>query len=295
MGTFDLQPAQKCALCRSPERYGMDPNNQKESAMQAESSPAVTPLEESLRRAHEDPEARPAFYRMLLESTVFVRGNLPPDGNREQVQIMRWPGEDGEMMLPMFSSMEEIGQAFEEGASCLGMTVRELFRMCGDGRTIFILYPDSPLPKYFVPGEVAHVLQEDNGGVPPSRDMGGANVQLGVPDQPPQAMLDALSAFFTRHDKVKAAYLALMHNPGHDPQPTLVIGVDLPASHMERLMREITPVIAEHGPANAPVDMLRVEAGNSIADFMLTETKPFYERRQPERVGFFKSLFGGGR
>ena len=66
-------------------------------------------------------------------------------------------------------------------------------------------------------------------------------------------------------------------------------------SRIEDLMREITPVIAEHGPANAPVDMLRVEAGNSIADFMLTETKPFYERRQPERVGFFKSLFGGGR
>lgn len=264
--------------------------------MQAETSPSLSPLEEALLRAQGDPQARPAFYRMLLDSTVFVRGNPPPDGNREQVQIMRWPGDDGAMMLPMFSSLQELEQAFDKDASCVGMTVRELFRMCGDGRTIFILYPDSPHAKYFVPGEVAHVLQEDNGGVPVAREVGGGgSVQLGSPAQPPQAMLEALSTLFARHDKVKAAYLAMMHDPAHDPQPALVVGIDLPASHMERVMREVGPVIAQHAPANTAVDMLRVEPGNGIADYMLAETKPFYERQQRERVGFFKSLFGGGR
>lgn len=72
---------------------------------------------------------------------------------------MCWFGEDGEMMLFMFSFMEEIGQVFEEGVFCLGMMVCEFFCMCGDGWMMFIFYFDSFFFKYFVFGEVVYVLQ----------------------------------------------------------------------------------------------------------------------------------------
>jgi hypothetical protein len=272
-------------------------NNQKEKKTMQKTDPArpLNPLEEALVRAQNDPEARPAFYRLVLDATVFVRGHLPEDGDREKVQIMRWPGEDGSMMLPMFSTMEDLERAFEPGAPCLSMTVRELFRMCGDGRSVFILNPDSPYSKYFVPGEVAHVLQEDNGGTPVARTIGAeTTVRLGAPAEPPTVMLEKLSQLFARDDKVKAAYLATMHDPTHDPQPTLVLGIDTPESHMEQVARAVGPVIAQHGRPQEAVDMMRVEPGNghSVADFMLTELKPFYER---QRVGFFKSLFGRAR
>lgn len=107
--------------------------------------------------------------------------------------------------------------------------------------------------------------------------MGGVNVQLGVLDQLLQVMLDVLLVFFICYDKVKVVYFVFMYNFGYDLQFILVIGVDFFVSYMECLMCEIMFVIVEYGLVNVLVDMLCVEVGNSIVDFMLIEIKFFYE------------------
>ncbi|WP_256380791.1 enhanced serine sensitivity protein SseB C-terminal domain-containing protein [Herbaspirillum sp. B65] len=206
----------------------------------------------------------------------------------------RWVDANGLVMEKLIAVRVQ-GDSMEDTLSDGDTVIINMFRMCGDGRSVFILNPDSPYSKYFVPGEVAHVLQEDNGGTPVARTIGAeTTVRLGAPAEPPTVMLEKLSQLFARDDKVKAAYLATMHDPTHDPQPTLVLGIDTPESHMEQVARAVGPVIAQHGRPQEAVDMMRVEPGNghSVADFMLTELKPFYER---QRVGFFKSLFGRGR
>lgn len=77
-------------------------------------------LETALRKASTEPAERPEFYRVPLESTVFIIGasDQSAEGSTtleagSQVQIQNWQRPDGSPVFLFFSSLQALQRAIE--------------------------------------------------------------------------------------------------------------------------------------------------------------------------------------
>jgi hypothetical protein len=77
-------------------------------------------LEHALEQAAKEPANRPAFYRLLLESEVFVLGSTEGDGEGrrtlaagEKISIVNWQKNDGAPVIPFFSSLGVLRSAIK--------------------------------------------------------------------------------------------------------------------------------------------------------------------------------------
>ena len=87
-------------------------------------------LETLLEQAATEPAHRPAFFRTLLESTVWVPGTA---AEGEQVvedsalDLLHWEKDDGTSVIPFFTSLEALQEAVEDEQAFVVMPVRTLF------------------------------------------------------------------------------------------------------------------------------------------------------------------------
>jgi hypothetical protein len=92
--------------------------------------------------------------------------------------------------------------------------------------------------------------------------------------------------------EVKRAFLALMHDPSMDEKPHIVIGIEADGD-ITVIFREAGNVAADCATPGEPVDMIRVtEDDTGISSYMLSQTKPFYERRWGAKL---RSMFSAGK
>jgi hypothetical protein len=255
-------------------------------------------LEEALRLAADEPSYRPEFYRLLLESSVYILGHSdgPPSGTRtleagENISIRNWERDDGSPVIPFFTSLAALQKAIEEETTYLKLPARSLFEMTRGA--VLVLNPRSPYGKEFFPNEIEALLASGLNRLPEQRvTKEETQVLLGQPANYPSKMVDALTAFLAKRSNVKAAYLALMHDPSQDDKPRLLVGIDAEGD-VEQIIREAGVVAAGTSPDGEPVDLVRIEGGDrGLSEYFIREVKPFYERSWGSRL---KSIFCVGR
>jgi hypothetical protein len=240
---------------------------------------AQTPLEAALQRAVQDPASRPEFFRLLLDSEVFVCGipNPAEEGQEQSLSLRVWHGADGNSRLPFFTRVDFLQQAIHEQNDAVSLPAGTLFEMTRGAS--LSLNPGQDYGKQFSPEEIAALL---DGGVDvlasPIHLPPRSEVLLGQPAQLPDSMLDALRRFLPRHRSVRAAYLVLMHDPAIQEHPGLVIGLQVDGD-FQAVFSEAGAVIADSAPAGITVDMLPVTPDDGgTSDYMLESVKPFYKR-----------------
>lgn len=255
-------------------------------------------LELALAKAATEPAHRPEFYRLLMESQVFVLGHTERGGEGlkniaagESLSIQNWQKNDGAPVIPFFASLEALQRAIKEEQPYLALPARSLFEIT-QGATL-VLNPASDHAKEFVPNEVAALLTTGLNQLPQTRVVEKpTQVLLGQPANYPHAMISALSKLLAKHTSVKAAYLCLMHDPSVQEKPGLVVGFE-GSDGMERAIQEAGSVAADTAPDGQPVDFVRVVRGeDGLSGYFIESVKPFYERTAGSKL---KSLFGFGR
>lgn len=117
-------------------------------------------LEALMQAAATDPEAIPAFYRMLLETELYIltpEAEIAPGRRRSlkhkekinvatvEFQGLRWH--------PAFTSKSRISDYLKEPEACLGAVARNLFEMLPDSN--FWLNPLSECQKPLTAAEIA--------------------------------------------------------------------------------------------------------------------------------------------
>jgi hypothetical protein len=246
------------------------------------------PLEVALRAAAADPACRPDFYRLLMESKVFVIGKLANGEygsrafrEREEIAIQPWEWADGKEMIPFFTSLEALERAITTPGSYLKLPARSLFEITKGAA--LVLNPTLDYGKEFLPHEVEALLSAGVTELPQQRVVTQeTNVFLGQPQNYPTRMVESLTAFFKKRPQIKAAFLTLMHDPSHDERPCLVVGVQTDGD-FEQLSREIGAVAVEPGPVGEPIDVYQVVSTDTgLSEYFLKNVKPFYKR--PWRV-----------
>lgn len=171
------------------------------------------------------------------------------------------------------------------------LPARSLFEMT-KGSSL-VLNPKSDYGKEFFPNEIEALLSEGVNRLPERRVVQKATkVMLGQPANYPSKMVESLTELFSKHDNVKAAYLALMHDPSQDEKPHLVIGLEA-NGEIDSVVRAAGVVAGDCAPNGEPADLMLVKRGESgLSEYFVRDVKPFYERRWGSKL---KSFLGIGR
>jgi len=259
---------------------------------------AQNSLEMALARAAAEPATRPAFYRLLLESEVYVIGHtdVPGDGNTTipagaNLSIVNWEKKDGKPFIPFFSSLEALQRVLKAEARFVAMPARNLFETTR-GATL-ILNPALSHGKEFFPAEIDALLTTCVNHVATERVVQKATqVLLGQPANYPSEMVASLTSLLAKHPSIKAAYLCLMHDAESSSAPVLVVGFDGDGD-MKAAMREAGAVAADTAPQGQPVDFVEIKHGDSgVSEYLLGSVKPFYERSWGAKI---RAMFPPGR
>jgi len=241
-------------------------------------------LEIALELAAAEPAHRPEFFRLLLESTIFILGSSDQmdEGSvtlkaNTQIQIKNWVKPDGSSVIPFFSSLRALQLAIQSDEQYIALPARTFFEITRGAE--LILNPRSEYGKEFTRTEVEALLSEGVSRLPEQRVVEkDTQVLLGQPSNYPTAMVASLTTLLAKHSNVKAAYLALMHDVSVDDKPHLIVGIEAEGD-FENVIREAGTVAADTAPKGEPVDLIRLIRGEpGLGQYFLEEVKPFYER-----------------
>jgi SseB protein C-terminal domain/SseB protein N-terminal domain len=230
---------------------------------------AENDLERALMRAPTEPEARPEFYRLLLDSQLFVIGQLG-EHTPEHAEVAVKGGErlmiatiahDGRNYHPLFSALSRLQNFVREEVQYLSMTGRQLFDATRGAH--FILNPGSEVGKELQADEIAGI-------------MGSTRVMIGQPTVYPQALVDGLKELFARDPGVVAAYLiqVAFESPGEQPHPLIGVETEGDWQALSAAMGEVLKTAAD-----SVVDLVPIERAEPTAIVQaLLKTTPFYTR-----------------
>jgi hypothetical protein len=111
-------------------------------------------LERLFRKALREPAARPGFYRLLLESDLFVSGTFVRPGEAD----LQFYDVAGEKVLPVFSHEERLKTVLGKKASTLKFKGRDLLTQVAAGHAI-ALNPYSDFGREFSLAEIRELLK----------------------------------------------------------------------------------------------------------------------------------------
>ncbi|MDY0971712.1 enhanced serine sensitivity protein SseB [Siccibacter turicensis] len=248
-------------------------------------------LETLLEQAATEPAYRPAFFRELLDATVWVPGSAAQgeavDADTE-LDLQHWEKDDGASVIPFFSSLDALKQAVETEQAFVVMPVRTLFEMTL-GETLF-LNPKLPAGKEFTPNEVQHLIGQDGGNPLSTQHVleGGTSLLLSEVAEPPAQMIDSLTTLFKDLKTVKRAFICSIKEQA-DEQPNLLIGIEADGD-IESVIQTVGSVATDTLPGDEPIDICQVVEGEKgISHFMMAHITPFYERRWGSFLRDFKN------
>ncbi|EID2727057.1 enhanced serine sensitivity protein SseB [Salmonella enterica] len=240
-------------------------------------------LEILLEKATTEPAHRPAFFRTLLESTVWVPGSAA-EGEAivedSALDLQHWEKEDGTTVILFFTSLEALQQAVEDEQAFVVMPARTLFEMTL-GETLF-LNAKLPTGKEFMPREISLLLAEEGSPLSTQEVLeGGESLILSEVAEPPSQMIDSLTTLFKTIKPVKRAFLCAIKEHA-DAQPNLLIGIEADGEdgEIEEIIHAAGNVATDTLPGDEPIDICQVRKGEQgISHFITEHIAPFYERR----------------
>lgn len=246
-------------------------------------------LETLLEQAATEPAHRPAFFRALLESTVWVPG-MAAEGEQvvedSALDLQHWEKDDGTSVVPFFTSLEALQQAVDDEQAFVVMPVRTLFEMTL-GESLF-LNAKLPTGKEFTPREISHLIGEEGNPLSTQTVLeGGSALLLSEVTEPPAQMIDSLTTLFKSLKTVKRAFLCSIKEQA-DEQPNLLIGIEVEGD-IEDVIQAAGSVATDTLPGDEPIDICQVVEGEKgISHFMLAHITPFYEKRWGSFLRDFK-------
>ena len=254
-------------------------------------------LDQLLKRASAEPAHRPEFYQTLMKSAVCIIGQT--DNGEEgdtvlkegsNIQIQNWERDDGTVMIPFFTSVDELQKSITEDVSYLEIPVTSLFEMTQG--ILLVLNPYSDHAKEFPPEEISLLLQ----GVLPGAEgvehviEEDTTVLVGQPSEYPARLVDSLTTLFSKDNAVDAAYLAFVFNPSEEnAAPHIMIGLVTDTEHFKKispLAGNVASSVMEPGQLVdfLYIDKTRTEQAEDITGYMINETEPFYRTEWRHKI-----------
>ncbi len=171
-------------------------------------------LEIALIRASDDERKKEDFYRILIDSDIFIipSGRMPEtrDGKiftGQTIQLKQLQMQDGKAYTPFFTSEEVLSKFIAEKATYLRMNSLSFFELVKG--TDAVLNPGNNFGKFFLKEEIHSILSGDifkqGRQITIEKE---TPALVGTPANIPKELLQKLSAFYQENKIIKEAYLA---------------------------------------------------------------------------------------
>jgi hypothetical protein len=122
--------------------------------------PVLNKVESLLLSAKDKPEKRREFYEALLQSRVFVFGEIITNQETNETKLnLRYFQGNGHWILPMFSQLHHVQENMVQDMPILPIIVSELFKVVDPEATV-VLNPGTEVDKTFFPEEVKDIVSE---------------------------------------------------------------------------------------------------------------------------------------
>ncbi|WP_410014003.1 enhanced serine sensitivity protein SseB [Sodalis sp. C49] len=242
-------------------------------------------LEQALALAANEPAHRPAFFSLLLESTVYVLGDAG-DGwiagaarhdGEQPVNLQHWEKPDGTTAIPFFTSLDALQQAVSQTQPFLALPARTLFAMTA-GAELF-LNPKLPYGKAFGPDEITALMMNEGDALTEREILEGEmRITLSDPAEKPAQMIDSLTRLFADIKQVRRAFVVQVQDSPQE-KPHWLIGLECEGDE-EATIQAVGRVATDTAPDEEPVDICLVGQDEpGISHYFIHHITPFYERK----------------
>lgn len=249
-------------------------------------------LESLLAQAATEPAYRPAFFRALMDASVWVPGKAAREGapvGDDAVELQHWEREDDSSVIPFFTSLQALESAVETEQPFVVMPTRALFEMTL-GETLF-LNAKLPTGKLFTPREITRLLGKDGDALSQHSIVeGGEALLLSEISEPPAQLIASLTTLFGTFNTVKRAFICTLKERADDA-PVLLIGIEASGDEalIDSIIQAAGSVAMDTLPEDSALDICLIAEGErGISHFMLAHLTPFYERRWGSFLRDFK-------
>jgi hypothetical protein len=263
-------------------------------------------LEQALVNAATNPPDRPKFYRMLLESDLYLL--VPPnpdseDGSKtvsggEKITFVQLKGTKSDF-LPIFSSLqrlEELVLKLGTKYNYVALLGKNLLTILSQNPLPVILNPGATYGKEFDPEEISKLVdgsifatqvlppQTPSEQVLPETPLvqvkepeaAKTEVVLGQPAQYPKALIEDLKLFLHKYSSVDAAYLGELTYTNSNQPPSYVIGLEC-TGDFQKIIEEATARLEIVLEKDRVVEFYWVQDKNEpIDNYLKKETEAFY-------------------
>lgn len=237
-----------------------------------------------MQQALTEKAAEPAFFRALLDATVYA--HTPRTGHTGRLRLIQFPLPDsGRMVLPFFSEEAEAWAAAGTAATVVVLTGRQLFELTR-GATL-LLNPNSVSCTLY-PEEIAALLDHGQVAIVDQVEVSESKpMEFREPEQAPTWLIDPLITLYAQLPSVEVAYLVEVRAPD-DPDPEhvgLLIALGVASAETERAVRAtITTIQPLCRSREAAVD-LTAFVPNALPEWMRhAGLEPFYVRALGQRL-----------
>ena len=246
-------------------------------------------LEQALHNAAIDEHKVEVFYKLMMESRVFILGKPAkelPDTNfvlsdDDELLINHWESdEDKSPVIPFFTSLQTLQRTIPEDEPYLEVPTEALFRMTLG--VPMVLNPNTEYGMEFSPEDVVSLLGSDsvnnNQELMDGGDYDEDGVYLELLREPPEKLIQTMTEVLGDFSEVEAAYLAVIHEPSADPEPHLLVGIK-GHGDIDAAIEAIAGRIPEDDN-DSDFEMFDFFTINDddpeISDFLVEQVKPFY-------------------
>jgi len=186
------------------------------------------------QQSAEAPLAEDAFFKALLEATVYAHVPIEgaPPGRMRFIQFVH--PENGQTVLPFFSDRAQAEAPQRTDASIVAMSGRHLFELTR-GATL-ILNPNLDQVTLYPPEIDALLEGRELGSYAKHTLKEATSVAACPPSVPTDALNLSLRDLFAREQTVKAAYLVEVHGMIEGANSSLVLAIITSRAHQERLV-----------------------------------------------------------
>jgi len=209
--------------------------------------------------------ARPAFYRLLLDSELVVLGELG------KVMALDSIESQGQTYHAAFTSERRLQEFLREER--VHFVARGSFLFQAARGASFVLNPGSDVNKVLTPEEIDWCLEQAAAQQPAL----SGEIQIVRPKTFPKKLVKALCVLFTSRSLIKEAHLVHVMRQGADAGPYPLIGL-VAEEETSRLAGEIFKAAAEVMPGKR-IDVLFLQPGDSRPlQSHILNVPPFYRR-----------------
>ncbi len=241
-------------------------------------------LELLLLKCKQNPAYINELFSQLLNKDLIIitHDNKLPEGQHDlhqqsSVNIVTFP----EGQIPVFTSIERIYDkaVIREQVQYIKINGHDLFTMT-NGAT-FIINPYSDTCKEFLPEEIDLWLKQFESRSELSMEK-VSDIQIGEPVSYPNDLIRNLSEFFSTRREVLSAYIGWIFNPSANKAPHYIIGIKA-NNDSKNLVKAACDVAMEALPPKEAIDIVVLNRRSKISDYLMNQTKPFYQRALPVR------------